>query len=269
MYCKQTRLPICLASLLLVSCGQARDYATRPVEFGALGLQEPEHEESESYTNRDIGSSHGYDDTYTRLQLIREDIEFKDFDVDFDNGSDGTLLDFERGRGGFRAEFGQVADSSFFQVFSEKVKAPSLLAREFTNYGIGGGVIGSPIVGSSGDMEFLVPFKFEANVSYGSKNVGIYDQELWYAEGIFEVGFGARWLGLQSSAGVIVNSLVGLFDSDLPSSSALGSGTEISGSNLGAYFEVLYKHPNVPLMARVRAIAGDIQGVMLTFGFAL
>ena len=55
---------------------------------------------------------------------------------------------------------------------------------------------------------------------------------------------------------------------DLVSSPALGGGAEISGTNFGAYLEVLYKRPNVALMARAGAIAGDIQGVMLSFGFA-
>lgn len=265
---KQTTAPICLAILLLASCGQVRDHAKRSGEFGTLALQGPEQDGPDSVTNRENGSGHDYDDTRTLLQLIHEDLAFKDFDLDFENGSDGVMTDFERERIGFRAEFGSVADGSFFQGFSENVRAPSLLVKQFTNYGIGGGVMGSPVVASSRSIEFLLPFKFEANVSFGSKNIGVYGQDLWYAEGRGEVGLGARWLGLQSSAGIMANSLVGLFDTDLPSSSVLGSRTEISGSNLGAYFEVLYKHPEVPLMVRARAIAGDIQGVILSFGLA-
>jgi hypothetical protein len=269
---KQATLPICLASLLLASCAQSRNNSKKPVDLDAPALEQPEPDESEPEANRDTRSSYDYDYdynfTYTRLQLIREDIEFKDFDIDFENGSDGTLLDLERDRSSFRAEFGDVADSSFFQIFSEQVQAPSLLTEEFTNYGIGGGIIGSPVVDNSGSMDFRMPFKFEANVSFGSENVGIYSQDFGYAEGIFEVGFGVGWLGLQSSVGVIIHSIVGISDTDLPSSSALGNNSEISGNNIGGYFEVLYTHPKVPLMVRARGITGDIEGVTIKFGMA-
>jgi hypothetical protein len=238
------------------------------VDGGGLVLQGPEQRESDSGTDLGDGAGRDYGDTRARLQLIREDIEFEDFDIDFDDGSDGRLMDFERDRTGFRAEFGRGGNGGFFQVFSEKVNAPSLLVEEFTSYGVGGGVIGTPVVGRDRTVEFLVPFKFEVDVSVGSENVGAFDQDLWYAESNFELGFGARWQGLQSSTGIMVHSLAGLFDSDLPGSPALGGGAEISGTNFGAYIEVLYKHPKVPLMARARAIAGDIQGVMLSFGFA-
>ena len=264
---KWTTLPICLAGLILASCGQVRYHSKSSIDGGALALQGPEQDEPDSDTTQEDGSSRYYGDTRARLQLIREDIELDDFDIDFDDDSAGLLMDFERDRTGLRAEFGRVVSGGFVQVFSEKVSAPSLLIQEFTNYGIGGGVDGSPVVGRTRYIEFLVPFKFEVNVSVGSENVGVFDQNLWYAEGKFEVGFGARWLGLQSSTGIMVNSLAGLFDTDSPSSPALGGGAEISGSNVGAYFEVLYEHPDVPLMARARAIAGDIQGVILSLGF--
>ena len=265
---KSLSLCLCLAALTLASCSQVRHQSKSFGTTDLAYLQEPDRNEQESTTTWQNGAGRNYGDTRARLQLIREDLEFEDFDIDFDDNSDGRLRDFERDRTGFRAEFGRGANGGFFQVFSEKVNAPSLLVEEFTSYGIGGGVIGTPIVGHTENVEFLVPFKFEANVSVGSENVGAFDQDLWYAESSFELGFGARWLGLQSSTGVMVNSIAGLFDSDFPSTPALGGGAEISGTNFGAFFEVLYKHPNVPLMARARAIAGDIQGVMFSFGFA-
>lgn len=265
---QRTTLPLCLAGLILASCGQFRDHSKSSTDGGAVALQEPEQDEPDSDTNREDGSSSYYGATRSRLQLIREDIELDDFDVDFDDGSAGLLMGLERDRTGFRAGFGRVASGGFVQLFTEKVSAPSLLIEEFTNYGIGGGIDGSPVLGRTRNIEFLVPFKFEVNVSVGSKNASVFDQNLLYAEGKFELGFGASWLGLQSTTGIMVNSLAGLFDTGSLSSAALGGGAEISGSNVGAYFEVLYKHPDVPLMARARAIAGDIQGIILSLGFA-
>ncbi|MGK0204532.1 MAG: hypothetical protein ACI9S9_003617, partial [Planctomycetota bacterium] len=212
MHRTQTTLPLCLAGLLLASCGQVRYHSKKSIDESRFALQGPDQHEPASETNWNNGSGRSYGDTRARLQLIREDLEFEDFDIDFDNGSDGRLTDFERDRTGFRAEFGRGANGGFFQVFSEKISARSLLVEEFTSYGIGGGVIGSPVVGSNRSVQFLVPFKFEANVSVGSENVGAFDQDLWYAESNFELGFGARWLGLQSSTGVMINSLAGLFD---------------------------------------------------------
>ncbi len=117
-------------------------------------------------------------------------------------------------------------------------------------------------------MDFRMPFKFEANVSFGSENVGTSSQDFGYAEGIFEVGFGVGWLGLQPSVGVLVHSIAGISDTDQLSSAVLGNISEISGYNIGGYFEVLYTHPKVPLMVRARGIAGDIEGATITFGMA-
>lgn len=263
----RTVLLLVSAVSLLASCGQVR-YHPRSIAHEGTAL-EPAAAFQEGQAPRPArrrGVSYG--DTRARLQLVREDLEYDDLDIDFDDSTDGRLRDFERDRTAFRAEFGRGSSGGFFQIFRERVNAPSLLVEEFTNYGIGGGVIGSPVVGETRYVEFLVPFKFEANVSVGSENVGAFDQDLWYAEANFELGFGARWHGLQPSTGITANSLAGLFDSDLPSTPAFGGGAEISGTNFGAYFELLYKHPNVPLMAKVRALVGDVQGVMLAFGFA-
>lgn len=66
----------------------------------------------------------------------------------------------------------------------------------------------------------------------------------------------------------MVNGIAGLFDSDDPANPAISGGADITGTNFGAYLEVLYKHPRVPLVARIRGIAGDLSGVLLSFGFA-
>lgn len=207
-----------------------------------------------------------YESTNVRLQLFREDIELDDIDVDFDSLPDGSLFETERKRTGFRAEFGRNGTGGFVQVFREKLQAPTLLIEEFTNHGIGFGALGAPVVHQTRHADLIVPWRIEVDLVGGSERVGAGndDQDLFYAESNFELGFGARAFGVQASSGLIANSLAGTFDTDVPTS----SDADISGTNIGAFFEVLYKHPRVPLMARARAIAGDVQGIMLSFGFA-
>ena len=209
-----------------------------------------------------------YSGTRARLQLFREDLELNEWDIDFDGGPDGKLRDIDRKRTGFRAEFGRASGGGFFQLFREKLDAPALLTQQFTNFGLGGGVAGAPTVGQMRSVAWFVPYRFEANFVFGSEDANGFDQDLWYAESTFELAFGARFLGLQSSSGIMINSIAGLFDTDDPGNPAASGDADLTGTNIGAYLEVLYKHPRVPLMARIRGVVGDIQGVMLSFGFA-
>ena len=209
-----------------------------------------------------------YAQTGARLQLFREDIEFDDLDVEVDNATDASIRDVERDRFGFRAEFGRPAASGFFQLFLEEFGAPALLLEDFDNIGIGGGAVGAPVVSHAGRVALLVPYRFEIDFVGGSETVGGFDQDLYYFEAQFELGFGARAFGAQLSSGVVVNSLAGWFDSNNPASLATGDNATITGTNVGAYAELVYKHDQVPLMARVRGIAGDVSGLMFSFGFA-
>lgn len=277
----------CLAALLLLAgCSQVSyQLAPRPWTVPSItqdpeGVrnespeeQEPDNQEPRRRSRRtrhiddvDVARDRPYrtySQTRVRLQAIRENIELDDLDVDFDSAPNGSIFETERDRTGFRAELGSNG-GGFVQIFREKLRAPALLTEEFVNHGIGGGAFGTPRVGTVREMELIVPWRVEVNLVGGSERVGGSDQDLFYAESNFELGFGARAFNVQASSGLIANSIGGIFNTDLP-----GKGdADISGTNVGVYFEVLYKHPRVPLMARARAIAGDVQGVMLSFGFA-
>ncbi|HEX5054687.1 MAG TPA: hypothetical protein VFZ65_23125 [Planctomycetota bacterium] len=208
-----------------------------------------------------------YGQTRVRLQFFREDVEFDELDVEVDNSPDVTIKDVDRDRFGFRAEFGQSA-GGFFQVFAEQMRAPALLLEEFDNFGIGGGAVGAPVVADVGPVDLIVPYRFEVDLAAGSETVSGFDEDLFYFEAMFELGFGARAFGAQMSTGVLVNSQAGWFDSDNPASVAGTDTTRITGTNVGAFFELLYKADRVPLMARVRGVVGDISGLMFSFGFA-
>lgn len=278
------------ACFALQACGQFHDHHSKAgfatfeprKDLRALahqavrnGLQDEPRNQSRSGSRnerprRDTRYEPGrpYGQTRVRLQLIREDIELRELDVELDNAPDFDLRDIERDRVGFRAEFGKGTTGGFFQLFTEDLRGPALLTEEFTNYGIGGGIAGSPIVGHTDTLDFVVPHRLEVNVARGSESVGGFDQDLFYIESAFEVGFGVRAFGLQGSSGIMVHSMAGLFDSDDPANISNPGDASITGTNVGAYIEVLYKHDRVPLMARVRAIAGEVRGVMFSFGFA-
>ncbi len=275
----------CLAALLLLAgCSQVsyqlapRPWTVQNITQDPEGVrnepteeQEPDNQEPRRRTRRiddlDVArdrSYRTYSQTRIRLQAIRENIELDDLDFEFDSAPNGSIFETERDRTGFRAEAGSNG-GGFVQVFREKLRAPALLTEEFVNHGIGGGAFGTPQVGNVNEIELIVPWRVEVNLVGGSERVGGSDQDLLYAESNFELGFGARAFNVQASSGLIANSIGGIFITDLPGSAG---DADISGTNIGVYFEALYKHPRVPLIARARAIAGDVQGVMLSFGFA-
>lgn len=209
-----------------------------------------------------------YGQTRARLQFFREDIELDELDLQRDVGPDLVLRDTERTRQGFRADFGNRAAGGFFQLFAEEFRAPLLSVGELDNYGIGGGVVGAPVVGGSGRVEFVVPYRFEVDLVVGGESGGSPDEDIGYLEAMFDLGFGARVFGLQASSGLQLRSIGGRFDSDDPAAPAGTAQSDFDGTNVGAYVELLYKHDRVPLMARVRGLAGDIRGLELSFGFA-
>lgn len=257
---------ILLAALALLSCA-CTQLGARRARSPAFDRQDPAP--AGGGDERAVRGT-PYGSTRARLQFFREDIEFDRLDLDFDNIPDANLYDAERDRFGFRAEFGgsRGGVGGFFQVFGEEFRAPSLIGEEFDLFGVGGGVAGAPAVGRADRVEFVVPLRFAINVAGGSENVGGFDGDLLYGESVFELGFGARAFGAQLSSGFVVNSFGGWYESDDPARHSNDDPTVMTGTNVGAWFEALYKHERVPLMARVRGIVGDVSGVLLSFGFA-
>ena len=259
------RAPVKIVSCLLLlgvpsACGQL-GYRARPA-----GWQEPEGRAARHRDERPAGKPYGA--TRVRLQYFREDIELDELHVDFDGVPDGPLRDVERDRAGFRADFGNRAAGGFFQLFRDTWHAPSLFGEDLDAYGIGGGIVGTPVVDRTERVEFVVPYRFEVDVAAGHKSVAGFGEDLRYAEAMFEVGFGARMFGLQASSGAQFRSVGARFDSDDPASPANADAAVLTGTNVGGYVELLYKHDQVPLMARVRGLVGDIRGIEFSFGFA-
>lgn len=258
-----------LAVTACVQVGPPMPVATSPATAFVGAAARPQEPGTEPPPRRAAPQRPGkpYEQTRARLLYFREDIELERLDVDFDTAPDGTLRDIDRDRFGFRAEFGR-GSGGFFQLFGENFRAPMLSAEELDCVGIGGGVAGTPVVGETGQVQFLVPYRFEVDLVYGSESVAGFDEDLAYLEGMFELGFGARVFGVQASSGVQLRSLAGRFDSDNPASPSNSDPAVLSGTNVGGYLELLYKHERVPLMARLRGLVGDVRGVEFSFGFA-
>ncbi|MCA8973862.1 MAG: hypothetical protein KDC98_04035 [Planctomycetes bacterium] len=241
-------------------------------DAGAVGLRETPARSGASERSFDtdllaMPPRKPYAETGVRLEVFHDSLTFSELEVEFDGGTTFTLPDSERDRTGFRATFGRGV-GGFFQLYAEEFRAPNLLVTDFGNVGLGGGVAGAPQVGSTGKLEFLIPFRAEIDITAGSEDVGAYTLEFVYADVVLEAGFGVRFFGLQPSVGVSVNSIGGLFESDDPSSPAHIDPATVTGQNVGVFGELLYKHDNVPVVARLRAIGGDTSGVMLSIGVA-
>ena len=263
----RSNLTLLVLLAVAAGCAQARHggvpFASSELPRFAVG---PQGDQAPRPRERRRGTPYGA--TRARLQFFREQFEFDELDVDFDGAPDADLSDPERERIGFRAEFGSNAIGGFFQVFGEEFRAPALLGEDFDMFGFGGGISGAPDVGHAGPVEFVVPVRFAINVAGGSETVNGFDADLGYLESVFEVGFGGRAFGAQLSSGLVVDSIGALYESDDPSSFANDDPAVITGTNVGVYFEGLYKHDRVPLMARARVVLGDVQGFLLSFGFA-
>lgn len=259
---------VLLGCALLTGCGQlgSRLRAPAPAFARANAAQDPDDGGRRRGGDGHEGKPYGR--TKARLQYFREDIELDRLDVEFDGSPDIDLRDVERDRFGFRADFGSRSAGGFFQLFGERLEAPGLFGQRFHDVGIGGGVVGAPVVDRTDRIDFVVPYRFEVDLVGGKEDDSGFDEDLLYLEGMFEIGLGARLFGLQLSSGGQLRSLTARFDSDNPASPASLDTAVITGTNVGAYFEVLYKHEMVPLMARVRALVGDVRGLEFSFGFA-
>jgi len=201
------------------------------------------------------------------VAAFHEEQELDELDVDFDNTPDGTLLNTERDRTGVRATFGTNFIGGFVNVFKEEFRAPGLLLTDFDTFGVGGGVVGAPQIGGSERLKVVVPFRYEIALAAGIEEVSGFDLEWIYYQSSLEGGIGIQFAGLQPSVGVAANSVFGLFESDNPASPANVDPAMVDGLNFGGFAEVLYQPKNAPVVGRIRAMFGEVSGVLVSFGF--
>lgn len=82
------------------------------------------------------------------------------------------------------------------------------------------------------------------------------------------MGLGGRFAEVQMTVGVLVHSFTGLHESDNPSDPSHLEPTSITGTNVGGFAEILYKHDDVPVTVRFRTMFGDVTGFEFALGVA-
>lgn len=166
----------------------------------------------------------------------------------------------ERERVGARFAFGGESARGYFQLFGEDFKAGD--AKSLTAYGLGGGVKGAPVASELGqDLDLIIPYRADLSAAYGQDTVAATDRGLAYLEFQAEVGIGVDWVGLRPSVGVVLSALGGAFVAD---ASGVEDKYTMAGTNLGYFFDLIYKHADFPLYPHVRFQGGDYAAT--TFG---
>jgi hypothetical protein len=189
------------------------------------------------------------------FSIVYTDETLGELEVDFDPPT-FTFADVDRERVGVRFAFGNPGIAGFVTPFSETWGS----GVDFDAFGVAGGIVGAPRVGNKDSaVGLLIPYLVQFGIGYGDEN----SVSLLYLDTRLEVGFGIDWKGIQPSVGLISSSIVGGLDDSILDESAL-----LTGFNLGGYAELKYKHPELGLYGRLRALFGDVEGVEASLGFA-
>ncbi len=251
MKCRLTLL-LCLGTLGFASC------ATVPSTNTSLRSELSRFDAQESQTRKRRTQ-------HARVEIFRQDIELDDIEFDPDDAPSTDLLGTDRERTGVRATFGGRTVGGFVQLFVEEWDlAPTVPGFDFDLIGVGGGVAGTPTLHEFNENARLtLPFRAGVNLAVGDNGLrGANDTTLGYLEFEGEIAIGADLYGAQPSVGIYVTSLSGIVSPEV------GADADVTGTNGGAFAQILYKHPDFPVFGSIRALGGDVEGGLLSFGVA-
>ena len=195
-------------------------------------------------------------------EVFYEDIELGELEYDPEGAFDFDVPDIDRTRSGVRGMYGWPEMQVYVQLFVEEFASNP----EFDLFGFGAGVTGDPDVHEFSDgVSVVIPYRLGFNVTAGEEDVGATEQTLAYAEMESEVGVGIDFAGLRPSVGFYVSSISGTIEID---DNITDPETDFDGANAGGYAQISYKHKDVPVYGRFRALAGDVEGFVFTVGAA-
>ena len=203
--------------------------------------------------------------TRVQLEIFTQDIDQGEVDFEPDLGPDYTRKDVNRKRVGFRAAFGQPAVRGYVNFFGEEWERGFTTPDNFDLFGFGGGVLGEPVAASfeNDNIRIVIPYRAGFNLVLGDDEDGADDEDTAYVELEAEVGVGVHLWGFRPMIGFYSTSLSGVIDNEM---GATDTSTDYNGSNVGGFIELRYKHDKFPLYASLRALGGDVEGGMFTFG---
>lgn len=197
-----------------------------------------------------------------RLEVFRQDIELGEIEYEPEDAADFSLPDVDRKRAGLRAAFGSPNARGYVHIFGEELR--SSLNQFDEILGIGGGVAGKPTVHEFGDqIRLILPYRLGLNFAGGEEDLGVIEENIGYIEFEGEIGFGGYFHGVQPSVGLYVSSLAGRIEVE---DHITNPETDFDGSNSGGFLQLEYKHDEFPLFGRIRAMGGDVEGILVSFG---
>ena len=129
-------------------------------------------------------------------------------------------------------------------------------------------MLGDPELGRAGDVSFILPFEAGVDVAAGIEEAGGFDEEFVYVEA--KPSWDSARAPSESSrrSARRATSSTACTSPTTPPTRRTWKPTSITGTNVGAYAQLLYKHDDFPLFAKVRATFGDVEGVMFAAGVA-
>lgn len=245
------RLPLCLVTLFAASCVAVPSASNKPSFLSQDAT--PEAEATKPQRKKRI-----------RLEFFTQQDEFEEFKLDTSGGATTDVFDGDRTRTGLRATFGTSMVRGYAQIFHEDWDIDPLTAgMDFDIFGFGGGVTGSPTVHRfTDDMRLILPYRFGLNLGIGTNEFsGATETDIAYFEFEGELGIGADLYGAQPSVGIYGSAM------DASLSPDVGSNSDVTGTNTGVFFQLLYKSDNFPVHGGFRLTGGDVTGGTVSLGF--
>ncbi len=175
----------------------------------------------------------------------------------------------ERTRSGLQVDFGSTVAAGVVQVFQEDWNYPG-----FETYSLSGVLVGARGMQFVGEFDeskisLVMPWRVDASFAMGTTRDGGLVDELGYRELHSELGLGVNWNGLRLSLGASLSSIdgTGTFDSpQFGSGSASVRYLDLSGENLGIFFDVRYQPPSLPVYGNLRVSTADDSGTSFGLG---
>ena len=234
-------------------------FASSDSPYPPASASSPEAREASPW--QPVAAALAADDSRVDIRISHSDLEFDEIEFDGDLGAPTKAM-VDRERTEVRFAFGGEPSRGVFKIFTEEWGTSP---ESIDVYGLGGGMVGAPTVGdNSGEVDLIVPYRWDLNVAAGKENDfagGTDDAELVFGEFFADLGFGIDWRGLRPSVGVEASVLRGTINSDVLAD------PDIDGFNVGFFAELRYKHPEVALYGVFRQHFGDIDGSEFGLGF--
>ncbi len=191
-----------------------------------------------------------------QLEFVYSELDLGKVTIEGSNIGKNSMTDVSRLRRTLRGNFGAQELRGFVQVFSED------FAGLFDNYGLGGGVTGSPVVHEVDEnLSLTVPYRAGANLVVGENDADDFGA---YLELEAEAAIATRFTGFQMSLGAYLTTFNGVIDNKDDNDG--DDSDEFDATNAGLFMEVLFSGPALPVLGSIRILGGNTEGLLLSIG---